>query len=527
MTLRSPIRVRVALAAGLAVFAATLAPAGAQFGGVIDKAKRRAEAEARDAVEKSVAQTLFPLEADTAATRLTNPYLDNYAPAQFAEMTSLPRTSTGGFRLKPGAWRFTAQSYCLKAGGYERPGGAGYMSGPLTGKIAPYVQRILASAYQHPDVQQKDIQYLLWGVIAGAHIKDMRPQAQAAAAALLSAQDISDLNGGVAGLVPTQLSSRAIRKLPRAVREAYETQQRLRQVAAHPGSDYGDLEAIAVKRGEAPASDDDIPAGRWSWHPDGYFVRYDSHAYSKTTVEIVMPEHSTITRDALGRITEWKFSNGDRVRTTYTEGEPATSSIYPSAKAYRFASIEIRAFDAASNSFKTTRRENVGWTFVETGDGRRGDASPARGVRYASLASDFASSVPLALLQSGEIVVIDLNEIRERAEAARERQEFYEERIRRATEPPSRQDLDNMFDMDHYGDGVEAAFGGPSDRAEWLIDHFERQNRALAYATNLIASLGEDDGEEESPPAYEPSSEAALPSGSGYLQRRGVSGRSY
>jgi len=520
-------KIRNGAAVVLTIFAIGFAApsANAQLGGIVDQVKNRAEREAREAAEQAVAKTLFPLEVDSADPRRTNPYLDRYAPARFGDMSALPRTQSGGFVLRPGAWRFTAQSYCLSAGHYEKPGGAGYMSGPITGKMAPYVRSILGASHGAPDIPQRHIQRLLWGVLSGVEIREMNAASQAAAATLLTPEQISDLNGGPAGFVPYELSSRALRKLPRSARDAYNAQRRLRIAAANPRSSYADLEAIAVRGGVAPRSDDDIPAGRWSWHPDGYFIRYDSSSYSKTVVEIVVPERSSVVRDSQGRIIEWNFSNGDRVRTTYAGGAPIRSSIYPQADGHRFASIEIRAFDRASGGFKTTTKTVAGWAFVETGGSRRGEY-PASGVRYAS-----ASGViyPVAMLQSGEITVVDITEINERAQEARERTEFIQERHRRATEPPSREDVDQFLDMEHYQDGIEAAFGGPSDRHEWLIDHFEREARALAYATEQIASLldGTEDGAGAASPAYEPSGESALPSGSGSLQRRGVSGRGF
>jgi hypothetical protein len=35
-----------------------------------------------------------------------------------------------------------------------------------------------------------------------------------------------------------------------------------------------------------------VPSGRWSMHPDGYFVRYLPSGYSSTRVEIWVPQGS-------------------------------------------------------------------------------------------------------------------------------------------------------------------------------------------------------------------------------------------
>lgn len=497
------------IAGGAALYGA----ASAQFPDLGD-VRRRAEREARKAAEKEVAKALFPLEEYGAHVRATNPFIDWLAPARFGDLRTLARTATGGYRLKPGAWRVeNAEGYCLKPGSYARPGGAGYLSGELTGKLAPYLRSILGGAYGRPDLDRRHIQRLIWGMIAGRDIADMHPDARAVAAALLSPAQIATYSAE--GLAPPELTAAARRALPRPARAAYDAMVRMRRIAGETDATYEDMERVAIVGGEAPRTDNDIPPERWSWNPAGYFVRYFSTAYQRLTTEIVVAERAAVTRDALGRIVKWAFANGDSVTASYLPGDPIRSDIYPQADGWRFASVVIRALNSRTGGFETARVDNKGFCFLERRDGRRGAAAS---VRYASLpfAADFA------FVQSGaDIPVIDVTELIEQAEAARERQEFYEERIRRATEPPSRADVDNILDLEHYADGVEAAFGGPSDRLEWLIDHFERQNRALAYATNVIASLGEGGDD----PTHEPSTESALPAAGGYQQIRAGTGR--
>lgn len=511
MRLGTPSRRRALklLAGGAALYGA----ASAQFPSVGD-IRRKAEREAKKAAVKEVAKALFPLEEYGAHVRATNPFIDWLAPARFSDMRTLARTATGGYRLAPGAWRVEdGEGYCLKPGSYARPGGAGYLSGELTGKLAPYIRTILGGAYGRPDLDRRDIQRLIWGMIAGRDIADMHPDARAVAAALLSPAQIASYSAE--GFAPPELTAAARRALPRPAREAYDATLRLRRIAGEPGATYEDMERVAVASGEAPPTDNDIPPERWSWNPAGYFVRYFSTAYQRLTTEIVVAEPATVTRDALGRIVNWAFTNGDSVSAAYLDEGPLRSPVYPQADGWRFASLVIRAFNSRTGGFETARVDNRGFCFLERRDGRRGEAAA---LRYASLGlADFA------FLQSGgSIPVIDVTDLIEQAQAARERQEFYEERIRRATEPPSREDVDNMLDLDHYADGVEAAFGGPSDRAEWLIDHFERQQRTLAYATNVIASLGEPSGDEA---VHEPSTESALPANGGYQQIRAGTGR--
>ena len=54
------------------------------------------------------------------------------------------------------------------------------------------------------------------------------------------------------------------------------------------------MEAVAVLAGVAgigPGSRE-VPMGRWSLHPDGYYVRYLPRGYSYTVVEVWVPNGS-------------------------------------------------------------------------------------------------------------------------------------------------------------------------------------------------------------------------------------------
>ncbi len=511
------VRSAVALLAVTAIIAAP--PAAAQLGGVLNKAKKRAEQEVKEAAETTVAKAIFPLEQDSANLRRMSLLMDNYAPRSFDDMSGLARTATGGFALTPGTYRFQSESYCLKPGAYGRPGGAGYMSGEITGKLAQPLHNILANSYARPDIHRDHIQGLIWSMIAGVKVSNMKPEFQAAAAALLTPQEVVALSGPDA-FIPPELSSRALRKLPRSARNAYDAHQRLRRAAARPETSFEDLERIAIRNGEAPVTDDDVPSGRWSWHPEGYFIRYASTSYRRATAEIVVPEAAEIIRDAVGRITELRFGNGDSVITTYADDTPISGRKYRGVVSFPIARVEIRSTDSATGALRIAVADQGGHIFFNSGS-IRGATLQNPQFRHAS----FALPVSTMLWQT-PIPVIDIDAINE----ANERREYYEERARRMSEPPSSEDIDDLTDMDHYSDGVEAAFGDASDRYEWLIDHFERQNRALAYATSLIETLGEDSEEPASDsglPLWEPSGESALPARDGYAQRLGLSGRSY
>lgn len=221
------------------------------------------------------------------------PELDGFNPQDFILLAEMPRTPEGGFYLLPGVYEFTAQSYCLKAGTYApRTSGDGYLYAPLLGPKADIVQRILERSVVHPEIEQRDIQVLLWAIIARHNLSDMPGDMQLTAAKLLSPEELFELNGGALGLVPEEMMQDAFANLPPLVRQTLEAEARLRRMLSSANSSYEDLERSAVLTGIAPAEDlvREIPDGRWSLHPDGFYVRYFPSGYSTTRIELYVPE---------------------------------------------------------------------------------------------------------------------------------------------------------------------------------------------------------------------------------------------
>lgn len=506
---------RLLLGAALSA-AAVPSSAAAQFGvprpeDVLRRARDRAVQEGREAAEGAVARALFPMEADSAAFRPMAPNLDRIDFGPFGDMTTLPRTSTGGFVLRPGCWEFRAESYCLMAGAYERTGGSGYRSGELTGRIGQPVQAILANVYAHPSLPRTDVQSLLWGVLAGVEIRNQSPGAQRAAALLLTPQQLGDLNGGLAGFAPPQLTSRALAELPPSVRAAYDAQRRMRDIAGRPRTTFADMEAVAVLRGNPPNTADDVPSGRWNSHPGGFCIRYASESYSRTTVQIVVGERARVRRDGQNRIIEMSFADGAYVRASYHD-EPFRLDAFPRLAAYRFARVEL------SDGTQRAAYDNTGYCWV-TERRRRAES----GFRFA-LAHDRFGGAGLHLAQFGGI---DPEDAYERASDIHDRYESYRDLHDAATRPADDSDIDALGDEDHYREGVESLGGDTSDRLGWIAEMHERLARALARATDVLNGMP--DSSDDGPGGgrvYDPSRDVGLPGSSG-VQRRGISGRGW
>jgi hypothetical protein len=225
--------------------------------------------------------------------------VDSLADAPLRRMEELQRTPAGGFLLQPGYWEFHAQSYCLKAGTHGPGGGDGYLYAPPSGPAEDAVVSILQNSVSRPEIPQQQIQTLLWAIIARAKFEDLSAEHKATASQLLTPAQIASLNRSALDLIPDAQMRSLMGRVPAPVRQVVEAEARLRNMLVNPASSFADMEAVAVLTGAVgmgPGSRE-VAEGRWSRHPDGYYVRYLPRGYSYTITQIWVPEGS----EAVGR----------------------------------------------------------------------------------------------------------------------------------------------------------------------------------------------------------------------------------
>lgn len=321
-------------------------------------------------------------------------YLDDFDPVY---PRILPKADDDGrFTLMPGTYSYRAQSYCLKAGTYRPGQGEGYLYAPLKGPKAAIVQSILRRSAAKPQIPQGDVQYLLWAIIARAKLSDMQPKMQRTAAELLTPKELFDLNGGALGLIPEEVKQRALKNVPESVRRIVEAEARIREMMTRTNATFEEIERVAVLVGEPPPEEGDrtdVPRQRWSYHPDGYFVRYDPHGYSTTTVDIYVPDRFDIQRDELQRITRISDSRGNRVELTYSPSRQRDD--ISSLRASSFASIRLIE-SLGGEAVTTASWQNTGWTL----SGLPGSTSQAAGETLAM--TDIAQRVAAARKRQAE-----------------------------------------------------------------------------------------------------------------------------
>ena len=135
---------------------------------------------------------------------------------------------------------------------------------------------ILRNSVNHPEIQQRDVQVLLWAIVARQKFEDLPTEMKATASRLLTPRQLASLNRTALDFVPGPALDAAIDRVPPLVRQVIQAEAQLRQLMTTPGTTFEQMERVAVLAGLAPMGEGSraVPSGRWNLHPDGYYVRY-------------------------------------------------------------------------------------------------------------------------------------------------------------------------------------------------------------------------------------------------------------
>ncbi|HEX5702514.1 MAG TPA: hypothetical protein VFX97_04795 [Pyrinomonadaceae bacterium] len=220
---------------------------------------------------------------------------DGFTPREATRsLMTLQRTPNGGFVLQPGSYEMQTQSYCLKAGTHGPGDGDGYLYAPPKGPAEDAVMTIVRNSVNRPEIPQQNIQALLWAIIARAKFEDLQSELKATASQLLTPRQLASLNRSALDVLQGNALTNALGGVPEPLRQIAQAEAQLRQMLTTPGASFAEMERVAVLSGNAPLGpgSQNVPSGRWSMHPDGYFVRYIPSGYSSTRVEIWVPQGS-------------------------------------------------------------------------------------------------------------------------------------------------------------------------------------------------------------------------------------------
>jgi len=240
--------------------------------------------------------------------------------------------SVQSFLLKPGYYRTTIRSYCLHAGTYGATKGSGYQIAVLKGNCATLVSQILDRSAAHPEIVQRDVQLLIWGIESGNRFTDYPSDFQLRVKPLLTEKDIA--------LMQVKISHITEKLVPGPLKDMADTYQSLRNKMNKAQMNYDDIEKVAVKAGVPPTGlgSLEIKEGLWSYIGNGFYIRVYPRNYTTTDLEIYRPGNFTLKKDGKDRIVS--FARGtEQVTIEYDDGPGAdllVSKGHPSIPIWRF-----------------------------------------------------------------------------------------------------------------------------------------------------------------------------------------------
>ena len=257
------------------------------FGGILGKIKKATENinlnnfKPGTAITTSMADTLYGIK-----------WLDE-------QLAYSEPDTISDFNLKPGHYRTTIRSYCLHAGVYGPTKGDGYQIAELKGAKADVIRSIMEKSPLYPDIDQRSIQTLIWGIEAGAKFSSYPLDFQLRVKPLLTEQEILamqvDVGDAVDKLLPDNLKSLAA------------TYSSLRNKMQAAQLKYDEIESIALLAGVPPLGKGSklINKGIWSYIGDGFYLKADPRGYSTTDIELFRPAKLKIEHDSKNRISSF------------------------------------------------------------------------------------------------------------------------------------------------------------------------------------------------------------------------------
>jgi hypothetical protein len=206
-------------------------------------------------------------------------------------LMDLPQTQFGGFVLKPGLYEAEFKTYCLQPGTPDPRQGDAYIQGPISGYRKDIVESVLMNSRDQKNIEQRNIQLLIWSVVSGSDFDRLSYDVQADATRLLTPKQIFQLKGGVVGMLKDVSYTTGILNTNDGLKRLFET---------GVGS-YEAYEKIAVRREQSQTIKTGVKFDQWYKQKENYYVRYFPESYKKVKIQVYVPN------DLLD--TEYKLNN--------------------------------------------------------------------------------------------------------------------------------------------------------------------------------------------------------------------------
>ncbi len=200
-------------------------------------------------------------------------------------LMELPQAEDGEIVLSEGYYEADFKSYCLQPGTPSPSDRDAYLQAPLGGYRKDIIETILRNSVKEPDLEQRNIQLLLWSVVSGSDFRKLSWEVQTTAKELLSPKQIFELKGGVMGVVKT---------VSTAIPETGLTgaNNKLKQLFELGTNSYELFERVAVLQQPSEIRRTAVKKDQWYKQADGYYLRYFPSGYQHVKVQVYVPEGS-------------------------------------------------------------------------------------------------------------------------------------------------------------------------------------------------------------------------------------------
>src|SRR5688572_12270659 len=118
-------------------------------------------------------------------------------------LMDLPQTQNGGFVLSEGFYEAEFKTYCLQPGTPDPSKGDAYLQSSISGYRKEIIESVLVNSLNRPEIDQKNIQLLLWSTVSGSDFDKLSFAVREDARKLLTPKQLFELQGGVVGLIKT------------------------------------------------------------------------------------------------------------------------------------------------------------------------------------------------------------------------------------------------------------------------------------------------------------------------------------
>ena len=161
---------------------------------ILDKIKKAKKTITENTVDKLSRDPITTSFKDVDKTKHFENSFGNEA--EYTSFFSMPFDKSNGFTLQPGFYEGIFKSFCIKAGGYNPIQGTGRFYAPIKGPKADIMSAIIEGYQGRSDITQKEVQLLLWAIIAKTDFSKMKGPVKVTAVKLLKPDQIARLSKG-------------------------------------------------------------------------------------------------------------------------------------------------------------------------------------------------------------------------------------------------------------------------------------------------------------------------------------------